>query len=139
MTPMDPTSHFAQLLAAATAQDEPQRLLFVFATAELPDDATPAQRERFERGEGGALAPLMCVDKAADELAGFDALVAESRRAGPPWQVVFVAALGGQGGRPPAEAQVERALEAMVEGVRSGSIGRFAAYDVHGAPLHFSQ
>ena len=34
-------THFEQLLAAAAAQPEPQRLLFVFATAGLPDDASP--------------------------------------------------------------------------------------------------
>src|SRR3569833_112375 len=98
---MDQASHFQQLLQAAAAQPEPQRLLFVFAGAELPDHPTPAQRERFTAGRGGALAPQMCVDKAPGDLADFDALVAESRLAGPPWQVVFAAALSGAEGRPP--------------------------------------
>ena len=52
---MNQSSHFRQLLQAAAAQPDPQRLLFVFAAAELPDDPTPAQRERFAAGEGGAL------------------------------------------------------------------------------------
>lgn len=134
---MNQRSHFEQLLQAAAAQPEPQRLLFVFAAAELPGDATPAQRARFAAGEGGTLAPLMCVDKAPHELAGFAALSAESRRAGPPWQVVFAAGLSGSQGRPPSAAQVDTALEAMVEAVRSGSIGRFAAYDAQGEPLEF--
>ena len=134
---MTQSSHFQQLLQAAAAQPDPQRLLFVFAAAELPDDPTPAQRERFAAGEGGALAPLMCVDKAPAELADFDALLAESRRAGPPWQVVFAAGLGGRNGQPPSEAQVDTALEAMVEAVRTGSFGRFAAYDPHGDPVEF--
>jgi hypothetical protein len=120
--------HFQQLLEAAAAQPAPQRLLFVFAAAELPSDATPAQRERFAAGRGGALTPLMCVDKAPDELADFAALLAESRRAGPPWQVVFAAGLSGRDGQPPAKAQIDGALESMVEGVRMGSVGRFAAY-----------
>lgn len=47
-------SSFDDLLHAARAQPEPQRLLFVFAAAELPDDATPAQRARFAAGQGGA-------------------------------------------------------------------------------------
>ncbi len=134
---MNEISHFQQLLQAAAAQPDPQRLLFVFAAAELPDDATPAQRARFAAGEGGALAPLMCVDKAPAELSGFDALLAESRRAGPPWQVVFAAGLGGRNGQPPSAAQVDTALEAMVEAVRSGDIGRFAAYGPDGDPLEF--
>ncbi|CDS53277.1 FIG00933811: hypothetical protein [Polaromonas sp. CG9_12] len=71
-------STFDDLLQAARAQPDPQRLLFVFAGVELPDDATPAQRERFEAGQGGALVPLMCVDKRPDELASFAALVEEA-------------------------------------------------------------
>ncbi|MGE4477305.1 MAG: ribonucleotide reductase subunit alpha, partial [Stutzerimonas sp.] len=37
---------FDHLLHAARQQTEPQRLLFVFAVAELPDDASAAERER---------------------------------------------------------------------------------------------
>lgn len=44
------SSLFDQLLQAAAAQPEPQRLLFVFAEAELPGDADAAQRARFEAG-----------------------------------------------------------------------------------------
>ena len=62
---------FDDLLHAARAQPEPQRLLFVFAGVELPDDATPAQRERFAAGQGGALVPMMCVDKRPEEIASF--------------------------------------------------------------------
>jgi hypothetical protein len=134
---MTPLPHFQQLLQAAREQPQPQRLLFVFATAELPDDATPAQQARFEAGGGGALAPIMCVDKAPDELAGFDALLRESRQAGPPWQVVFAAALAGADGRPPAKDRIETALQMMVDGVRGGAVSRFAAYDGSGAPLQF--
>ena len=55
----------------------------------------------YEAGEGGELAPLMCVDKAAAALAGFDALCAEAAQAGPPWAIVFTAALSGRNGQPP--------------------------------------
>ena len=134
---MDKTSHFEQLLRAAAAQPEPQRLLFVFATAELPEDATPAQRERFSAGGGGTLTPLMSVDKGADELAGFDELVAESREAGPPWQVVFAAGLAGRDGHPPSAMQIERALETMAERVRGGMIDSMLALDPSGEALHF--
>ena len=74
----------------------------------------------------------MCVDKAPGELADFAALVAESRKAGPPWQVVFAASLGGQAGQPPARARIDQALQAMVEAVRGGRIGGFAAYGPQG-------
>ncbi len=134
---MHPPSVFDQLLQAAAAQPEPQRLLFVFAAAELPDDATPAQRQRFAAGAGGALAPVCCVDKGLEELADFEQLVAQSHAAGPPWHVVFAAGLAGGGGRPPSAQQVQRALEAMVERVRSGTIGNLLALAPSGEALHF--
>jgi hypothetical protein len=131
-------SHFEQLLQAAAAQPEPQLLLFVFAAAQLPADATPAQRQRFEQGLGGALEPLACVDKGLQELTTFEALVEESRSASPPWQVVFVAGLAGSNARPPAPDVVDVALKAMVEGVRSGQFGAWLALDARGEPLQFS-
>jgi hypothetical protein len=135
---MTSPSHFELLLQAAASQPEPQRLLFVFAGAELPADATPAQRERFEAGQGGALTPLACVDKAANDFATFDALVAESRHASPPWQVVFIAGLAGKGGKPPSPAQVDSALQTMVENVRAGRFGGYLALGPDGEPLTFS-
>ncbi|CAN7372289.1 hypothetical protein [Caulobacter sp. LjRoot300] len=88
---MSEDSHFQQLLKTATAQTRPHRLLFVFAAAELPDHPSQAQRADFLAGRGGALAPLMCVDKAAAELADFESLATEAKDAGPSWQVVFAA------------------------------------------------
>jgi hypothetical protein len=135
---MTTSTHFELLLQAAAAQPEPQRLLFVFAGAELPADATPAQRAAFEAGHGGALTPLACVDKAVDDLANFEALAAESRHASPPWQVVFIAGLPGQGGKPPSTALVDSALHAMVGNVRAGRFGGYLALGRTGEPLSFS-
>lgn len=134
---MSSSPHFMQLVAMAAAQPEPQRLLFLFAGAELPEGASAAQRARHAAGEGGSLAPLMCVDKAPGELHGFEALVAESREAGPPWQVMFVAALAGQGGQPPSAQRVELALGKMVDAVHGGQVQGFVAYDRQGRPLDF--
>ena len=130
--------HFAQLLAAAAAQPEPQRLLFVFAGAELPDNPTAEQSRLFHAGKGGALAPLMCVDKAPKDLADFAALVSESQRAGPPWNVVFAASLSGLAGAAPDKGQIETALQTMVEAVRNGRISAFAAYGPDGDFLELS-
>jgi hypothetical protein len=129
---------FDQLLQTAAEQAEPQRLLFVFAQAELPDGATPEQRERFESGRGGALTPLACVDKAPKDLSTFDALVEEARKACPPWQVLFIAALSGQDGRPPSSALVDSALTAMVEAVKSGRFGSYLALGPTGEAIQFS-
>jgi hypothetical protein len=131
-------SPFEQLLQAAALQPEPQRLLFVFAGAELPAEATPEQRERFHAGLGGTLTPLACVDKGVDELTTFDALVDESRYASPPWQAVFVAGLSGQAGRSPSSALVDSALQAMVKNVRAGRFGAYLALSVKGERLTFS-
>jgi hypothetical protein len=135
---MHPPSHFEQLLQAAVAQPEPQRLLFVFAAAELPADATPEQRQRFEAAQGGALSPLACVDKGPEELGSFEELVQESRNASPPWQVVFVAGLAGREGRPPSAQQVDRALQTMVENVKGGSFRSYLALNPMGEALSFS-
>ena len=136
---MDKTSAFDQLLQGAAAQPEPQRLLFVFATAELPEDATPAQRESFAAGGGGTLEPVICVDKGLDELTGFDALVteSESREADAPWHVVFAAGLSGRNGQSPSAEQVELALQTMVERVRGGRLESFLALDKSGDALQF--
>ncbi|MEO7393186.1 MAG: ribonucleotide reductase subunit alpha [Ramlibacter sp.] len=131
-------THFQQLVQAAAAQPEPQRLLFVFAAASLPDDATATQRDRFLAGGGGALEPLACVDKGVDDFTTFEALVAESRDASPPWQVVFIAGLAGLDGRAPSSQLIDGALEAMVERIRTGSLGGLMALDVAGEPLSFS-
>jgi hypothetical protein len=56
----------------------------VFAGAELPADASTVQRAQFDAGEGGELAPLMCVDKSAADLQSFDVLSAEATCASPP-------------------------------------------------------
>ena len=128
---------FDDLLRSASQQTEPQRLLFVFTAAELPDDATPEQRARFQVGEGGTLTPLMCVDKSPDELPSFEALREESRRAGPGWDIVFVAALSGSAGRSPTSTEAEAPLQRMVESIKSGRIGSFIPFDIHGQPVSF--
>ena len=135
---MNRNDHFQQLLTAAGAQSEPQRLLFVFAVAELPDNSTPEQRERFVRGEGGSLAPLMCVDKAPGDIADFSTLVTESRQAGPKWDVVFAASLSGRSGKQPTQASIDQALQTMVEAVRIGGIAGFAAYGPQGEFLEIA-
>src|SRR5574337_1819963 len=109
---------FDDLLRAARAHPERHRLLLVFVAAELPDEATPEQRARFAQGEGGALVPLMCVDKAPQELDDFEALLQESRQLEAPgqsWQLVFTAALAGTLDRAPTDAQVEQVLQRMVQ------------------------
>lgn len=125
-------SHFDHLLAAARQQPDAQRLLLVFAAASLPEDATAAQRARFEAGESGELAPLMCVDKDPADLKDFAALQAEALSVGEGWALVFAAALSGQGRQAPASPQVEAALARMVEAVKSGNLSGMIPFDRQG-------
>lgn len=115
-------SHFDDLLAAARAQPEPQRLLLVFAGASLPANASAEQRARFEAGEAGELAPLACVDKDPAQLADFATLAAEAATASPGWVLVFAAALSGRGGQAPAASAVDPALQRLVEAVKAGRL-----------------
>lgn len=98
-------SHFQLLLHAARSQPEPQRLMFVFAAAALPTDATPSQKARFDAGDGGELEPVICVDKHPDALRSFAELSAEATENGANWHVVFVAGLSGRGQTAPTEAE----------------------------------
>jgi hypothetical protein len=125
-------STFDDLLRAAMNQPEPQRLLFVFAGVELPDDATPAQRERFEGGQGGALVPLMCVDKLPYELASFGTLVAEAAQFGKPWGIVFAAAMSGSLQSAPTSVDAEEPLQRMVEAIKRGEHSGYVPFDPEG-------
>lgn len=125
-------SSFDDLLMAARQQEEPQRLLFVFAGAELPDDSTAAQRERFRAGQGGALVPLMCVDKTPAEVLSFADLVRESSQFGQEWSIVFAAALSGSAGVAPSSESAEKPLQRMVEAIKSGKLGTYIPFDRQG-------
>lgn len=130
-------SSFEDLLRAAREQPESQRLLFVFADAELPDDSTLEQRARFQAGQGGTLNPLMSVDKAPEELDTFAALVEESREFGRDWAIVFVAGLSGRAGRPPTSEETDQSLQRMIEAIKAGSFGSLMPFDRQGQPVLF--
>jgi hypothetical protein len=123
---------FTDLLSAAQSQREPQRLLLVFAVAELPRDSTATEKAAFERGEGGALTPVVCVDKLASEIDSFDALKAESRNAISRWDILFIAALDGRAGVAPNSDEAAGPLRMMVESIKAGRIADFIAVDSGG-------
>lgn len=131
------TTPFDELLNAARQEREPQRLLFVFVTAELPDDATEEERQRFEENAGGSLKPVLCVDKLPEELSSFAALREESRRTGVAWDLFFAAALPGLAGITPGADDAEEPLKMMVAAIETGNIGRFLAFDRDGQTVDF--
>ncbi|HET8940688.1 MAG TPA: ribonucleotide reductase subunit alpha [Rudaea sp.] len=130
---------FADLLDMARAEQDRPRLLFVFAAAELPGDASAAQQASFASGEGGALAPVLCVDKAPDEIESFAELEAESRRTNTHWDIVFVAALPGRAGIAPNADEAVQPMRLMVEAIKSGRIAEFLAVDRRGDLVQLSR
>jgi hypothetical protein len=128
-------SSFEDLLHAARQQPEPQRLLFVFADVELPDDSTVEQRARFQAGEGGTFVPLMSVDKKPEELDTFGALAEESRQFGRDWAVVFVTSLSGRNGCAPTSNEADQSLQRMIDAIKTGAFGAFMPFDRQGNPL----
>jgi hypothetical protein len=121
-------SGFQSLLQAARLQPEPQQMLFVFTRTELPADAAPEEKLRFEKGQGGVLTPIMFVNKKPSEIETFAALVEESRQIGEAWDFVFVGCLSGQGDREPSDAEVTKALEVMVKSIQGGIIDHLLTY-----------
>ena len=104
----------------------------------LPADASPQQIREVEAGEGGELAPLMCVDRNAADLVSFEALSAEAAAAGPPWALVFTAALAGRGGCPPSVVETDAALQAMVDSIKAGRIQGLLPFSRAGLPVQLS-
>lgn len=131
-------TNFESLLTVARQQPEPQRLLFVFVKAELPDDATEEEAKNFKEGEGGALQPVMCVDKDIEDLTTFADLVAESEEMGQDWDVVLLAGLSGKNGVPPTAEDAESPLKNMLNTIQSGGdISSFMGLDRKGLPIKF--
>lgn len=129
--------NFDDLLTAAKQQQEPQLLLFVFAQAELPEGATQEQQQNFNAGGGGALNPVICVDKRPEELTDFAALVAESEQTGQAWDIVFVSSLSGHAGIEPTAEQAEQPLQMMVQAIHSGKVATMLALNKQGDTLSF--
>ena len=128
---------FADLLSAASTQTEPQRLLFVFVAAELPEDATEAEQQRHAEGQGGSLRPVLCVDKLPAEVQDFASLLEESERTGLRWDLLFAAGLSGRAGHAPGADEAEQPLKMMVGAIETGSVGNFIAFDRQGKAVSF--
>ncbi|WP_144778061.1 ribonucleotide reductase subunit alpha [Marinobacter maritimus] len=125
-------SSYSDLIKATRTEQEPQRLLFVFCRAELPDDASAEEKAAFEQGEGGALTPVICVDKTPDDVTEFSALVEESRSTGQSWDVVFVAAMSGRAGTAPSSDEAQQPMTMMVESIRLGHVSNYLPLDKSG-------
>lgn len=130
-------SSYSELLNAAKAQSEPQRMLFVFAGAGLPEGHTEGEKNRYSSGEGGTLSPVMCVDKLPGELGSFSSLVEESLKTGMSWDIAFVSSLSGRSGIAPNSDEAEQPLKMMVEAIQNGRISDFLAFNRGGELVRF--
>lgn len=131
-------SSFDDLIAAAHMQEARQRLLFVFTNAELPDESTASMRQAFEAGHGGALVPVMCVDKTPEELPAFQMLVDEAQQFGQTWSMVFVTTMSGSNASAPDSAAAEKPLQSMVEAIKAGDIRNMIPFDRNGQAVMLS-
>jgi hypothetical protein len=129
---------FQSLLKAAREESQPQRLLFVFLQPVLPADHTAEEARRFHAGQGGALDPIVCVDKGLDELTTFEDLVVESEAMGAAWRIVVIAAMSGANGVEPTTEDAEEPLQMMLQTIKDGrSLAQFIAFDRNGESVHF--
>jgi hypothetical protein len=105
----------------------------------MPNDGTDAEKERFNRQQGGTLSPVMCVDKLPEELGDFASLVEESRQTEMGWDVVFVSTLSGRSGIAPHphSHEAEQPLKKMVDAINNGNVDRFLAFNRDGEILKF--
>jgi hypothetical protein len=130
---------YKSLLAVGKQQKDPQRFLFVFLQASLPDDHNDEDKQRFHSGQGGELKAIMCVDKDLAELTDFTDLVTESKQMGQDWSMVLVACLSGMNGIPPSSAEAEQPLKTMVQTVQNGGdLSKYLAFDKQGVLLQFA-
>ena len=130
---------YKSLLAVGRQQTDPQRFLFVFLQAFLPDDHSDADKQRFDSGQGGELIAIMCVDKNLSDLTDFATLVEESKQMEQDWSMVLVACLSGRNANFPTAEEAEEPLKMMVQAVQNGSdLSKYLAFDKQGDLLQFA-
>jgi len=128
---------YKDLISTAKSQEDLQKLLFVFTQVDLPEEADSQQKERFLAGVGGALLPVMYVDKFPNEVENFSVLVEQSTEMKANWKIVFVGALSGEGGIPPSTGKIEKSFLKMIEDIKRGRFGIYIAFDRNGDIVNF--
>lgn len=128
---------YKDLINTAKSQEHLQKLLFVFTQVDLPEEADSQQKESFLAGVGGALLPVMYVDKFPNEVENFSVLVEQSTEMKANWKIVFVGALSGEGGLPPSTGEIEKSFLKMIEDIKRGKSGIYIAFDHNGDIVNF--
>ena len=124
---------FKELLKLTHEQEQPQRLMFLFANAESTNSKKSKKSKKHQKG---TILPVMCVDKLPEELTTFAALKAEADTIEESWNFVFIASLSGENGMTPSEDDAEPFLNKMVNDVQTGNnVGRYVIYDRDENPI----
>ncbi len=114
---------FQDILDMAYAMEEPQRLLLLLAKAD-------SQGSLGSDGHTGTLTPIICVDKAPEEIDNFASLVAEADQVTTDWDMMLVASLSGAEGNAPTSEQAEPHLDRMANDVLTGQdLTRYVIFD----------
>ncbi|MBV1920224.1 MAG: hypothetical protein KUG73_06055 [Pseudomonadales bacterium] len=123
-------SNFSELLKAAEDQQEPQRLLFLFAKAEK------TKKKKNKSHQKGTITPVMCVDKLPSEITDFDSFVVEADSISKEWDFMLTAGLNGKDGVAPTTEEAEPYLNQMTNQLASGQdISQFVIFDREENPI----
>ena len=126
------------MLETAKQQPEPQRFLFVFLNAVLPEEHTPEEAFLFSQGQGGQLRPVMNLTMGLDELTTFENMAAEVAQQEQDWQVVLVACVSGENGKAPTAREVKGPLQVLEHTILiGGDISAYTAFDRDGEHVQF--
>lgn len=124
-------SNFAQLLSAAAEQDQPQRLLLLFAKAE-----SSGKNKKKNKQQHGTLSAVMCVDKLPEEIASFEALVEEADSVSKEWDFMIIVGLSGKDGKAPSSDDAEPFLNQMTNNLASGQdLSQYVIFDRNQDPI----
>ena len=127
-------SKFSDLLDMATTQDQPQRLLFLFAQADGSKSAKTNKKK--SKPQKGTITPVMCVDKLPQEIATFEKLVSEADGINTDWNFILIAGLSGENGQAPSTEDAEPYLNQMVNGLAAGEdLSRYIIFDREQNPI----
>lgn len=123
-------SMFNELLTMANQQEQPQRLLFLFAQVEVKNP------KKSKHHTQGTITPLMCVDKLPEELGSFDELTNEADGINKDWDFVLISGLSGQDGKAPSQDDADPYLNKMTNDVASGAdLSRYMILDRQEQPI----
>lgn len=124
------SSMFNELLSMAQQQEQPQRLLFLFAQVEERKSKKSKQHQQ------GTITPLMCVDKLPAELGQFAELVSEADSINKDWDFIIISGLSGQNGAAPTQEDADPYLNKMTNDVASGAdLSRYMILDRQEQPI----